>query len=283
MSTAIAVRGSEGNKTTEGSISAIDFETKAVPIYDIHGKKIEGYQRLMRPDTGDTLSIMTDQYKLVQHKDAMLPAVDTLGRDGWTVKASRIQRHGASAYVELIRVDRAVTVVGQRVGERILMRNTYDGTSQLSFQVGGIVLICSNGSVVPGKGGMGFNARHTGDIRERLEFIHSRVRKIEEGIGSRMIESYSQLDKGVPTAIGSEIIKRVLGERKVDRCMRLWRQGIGRNGDQTGWNLYNGITQYLTHEFKGNWGLREKKNEGALGLVTDYIRDGALPTTAEEN
>lgn len=283
--TLVMPKDKEGTRTVQGTLEAIDFDTKSTPVYDLYGKKIDGYQRLWRPDTGATLSIMTDEYKLVQHREVMTPAVEVLGKDGWTVRASRVQRDGAAAFVELWRPNHGVKVVGEQVGERILMKNTYDGTTQLSIQIGAVVLVCLNGAVVPGTGSAGFTSRHTGDVNDRVEFMHKNIRRIEEGLASKMIEAYSKLDTAVSPEIGKEIIKRTLGERQTEKPLNYWTRGIGRNGNKTAWNLYNGITQYLTYDFGGSWSLRERKNEQAFALIAKYVKEGRLPveTSVEGN
>lgn len=278
----VASLAERANRTMVGTLDALRFDTITTPLFDEHGRKIDGYKRIYRPDINETLAVMSDKYQLVEHHEVMAPAVEALGQDGWLVKASHIEKLGASAFVELERRDRSVTVVGEQVGERILMRNTYDGTSSLRLSFGAVVLICSNGAVVPGVG-FGFNAHHTGDIRERLSSITSRVRKIEAGLGARMVESYAKLDSPVPIGIGKEIIERIVGERKMDRPLQYWTRGIGRNGSLTAWNLYNGITQYLTHDFGGNWGRRERKNAEAFDLLAHYIQHGVLPKEEEKN
>lgn len=263
--------------TVQGTIGALDFDTKSGLVYDQGGEPLEGYQRIWRPDTGRTLAIMSKKYQLVQHKEVMAPAIDALGSDGWKVKASRIERGGASAFVELERRDVVTKVVGEKVGERILMRNTYDGTSSLTLNIGAIVLICGNGMVAPGKGSIGFDAHHVGDIRDRLGLLTAKVRKIESGLAERLLESYSEMDKVVPTEIAKEIVKRVMGERKVEKPLEYWRHGIGRDGSATAWNLYNGMTQYLTHDFTGGWSRRERKNHESFELIAGWIKTGVLP------
>ena len=174
-----------------------------------------------------------------------------------------------------------VKVKGDQVGMRIVMRNTYDGTSNLKLSFGALVLVCTNGLVLPGKESIGFDAAHVGGIHERLGMLTAKVRKIEELMGSRMIETYSQLDKVVPNEIAQEVVKRTLGERKMEAPLKYWRDGIGRDGSKTAWNLYNGITQYLTHDFTGGWGRRERKNAQALDLITGYVKHGGLPPLEE--
>lgn len=279
MTTAIAV---EKVKTAEGTLAALEFDARLTEVYDEQGKPLAGYRRVYRPDTDATLSIVSDQYKLIQHKQALAPAVEILGREGWKLKASRIERSGANAFVELTRVDKAVMIAGEQVGQRVFMRNSYDKSHSLTFALGAMVCVCSNGLVVPGKGGFGFKSHHVGDINEKLAFALSGMARIEQELGSRMLEHYSKLDTPVDKKIGEEIIRRSLGERQIEHVGGLWLLGIGRNGQRTGWNLYNGITQYLTHEFKGNWDRREHMNGRAFDLIAGYVKDGRLPKVEGE-
>lgn len=268
--------------TTLGTMEALNFKTVMTPIFDATGTPIEGFKRVYRPDIRATLSVMSDKYQLVEHQEAMKPAVDALGEQGWDIGRARVERDGASAWVELERRDLSIKVVGEQVGQRILMRNTYDGTSTLRLSFGALVLACSNGAVVPGMV-LGFNSHHTGDIRDRLKELTKRVEKIESGLGTKMIEAYSQLDTAVDHKVGKEIIRRIVGDRKMDEPVKYWTRGIGRNGNETAWNLYNGITQYLTHDFSGNWGRRERKNAEAFDLIAYYLREGHLPKEEEKN
>jgi hypothetical protein len=254
-------------KTITGTLDALSFDTKLTPVYNERGMEIPGFKRVYREDQDKTLSIVSNDYKLIQHRDAMVPAIDALGHEGWTVHASRIERYGASAFVELVRKDATIKVVGEKVGERLMLRNSYDRSSSLMFIAGAMVLICTNGATIPGGGGFSFSTHHTGDAKEKLGFLLKSLKRIEESLGSKMLEYYSKLDKAVPSEIGQEIIKRNLGERFIDQVDRFWTRGIGRSGDRTGWNLYNGITQYLTHEFRGGWDLRERKNLRSLEMI----------------
>lgn len=289
MGTGIAERGSQDGRvrTVAKTLDALNFDVKLKHVYDEHGNKLEGFARVNREDNGRCLSIVSKDYALVQHKEAMTSAVEILGREGWQVGASRIERYGSSAFVELTRRDavnpEVARMVGEKVGERLMLRNSYDKTSALTFTLGALVLKCTNGLVVPGNGGLSFHGSHTGDLRGNFDQFLSGLAKIEAGLASRMLEHYSSLDKLVPSEIGREIIKRATGERMIGQIAAYWTDGIGRDGRSTAWNLYNGITQYLTHDFKGGWDRRERLNAQAFALIAGYIKTGALPVEAEAN
>jgi len=282
MTTAIAVADKAGVRTVERTLDALNFTAKLDKVYDGKGQELDGYRQILRTDTGACLSIVSDQYKLVEHREAMFPAVDALGRDGWKVKASRVERAGASAFVELERRDASIKVVGELVGQRVMLRNSYDKSSSLTLTFGALVLKCHNGAVVPGKGSFGFHSHHTGDVNDRLGQMLKSYKGIEAALGTRMLETYSQLDKLVPSSIGREIIKRSLGERQQDTVAKYWNTGIGRDGELSAWNLYQGITQFLTHDFNGSWDRRERLNGQALGMITEVVRNGTLPPLGDE-
>lgn len=270
----------EQKSYTTKTLDALAFDAKLVPVYDHKGKELEGFKRVYREDRDATLSIVSNSYQLIQHKEAMHPAVEALGREGWKVNASRIERFGTTAFVELQRRDKVATIVGEPVGERLMLVNSYDRSTSLRLSVGVLVLRCTNGAVAPGAG-FDFSAPHTGDGKERVEDMLKRLGRIERDFGSRIGDYYSKLDKAVPDEIAREIIKRSLGERRIDTIERYWTGGIGRDGAKTGWALYNGVTQYLTHDFKGNWGRRESMNEASLQLIEQYSVNGMLPKEAD--
>lgn len=276
----VAIAEKEKTFTSLGNLKALDFDAVLTPVYDQSGHEIPGYRRVFREDRDETLSIVSDQYKLVQHKDALQPAVALLHGEGWGVKASRVERNGASAFVELERRDKTVTIVGQQVGERLMLRNSYDKSSSLSFTLGAIVLICGNGAVAP-RGKVGFSGHHVGDLDGNFKNFLSTLGKIEKEFATHLLNYYEGMDKRVPEDIGREIVRRSLGERQEQHIRNLWTRGIGRSGDHTAWDLYNGVTQYLTHEFKGNWDRREKLNQTALTLISGYVNHGMLPKTEE--
>lgn len=261
----------------EGHLDTLNFISTLGPIYDHDGQEIPNFKRIYRPDHDRTLAVVSDKYRLVQHSEAIIPALEVLGMENWTVKKSRVEAYGARAYVELTRFDNAVKVAGDTVGQRIVISNSYDTTRSLSFSMGAVVLACTNGLVVPGTGGVGFRAKHIGDTPESLDLLIKSVKNIEQGIASRMIESYSKLDTPVPQDIGKEIVKRIVGERRMGKAVGYWTHGIGRNGRQSAWNLYNGITQYLTHDFTGGWDLRERHNARAFDIITGWLQTGKLP------
>ncbi len=263
-------------QTMQGTLDALAFKVQKAPIFSQSGVEIKGYEQIQRIDNGQTLSIVSPGYELVQHMESLQPAVELLGSEGWKVKASHIERYGARAYVELHRIDKAFTVVGEKVGERLMLRNSYDKSSSLIFEFGGLVLRCLNGATAP-VGGMGFSGHHTGDLRKDLNKFIGKLAEIEAGLGSRLIEEYSQLDKKVSPEIAREIVKRSLGERREDAVLQYWKTGIGRDGEMNAWNLYNGVTQFLTHDYVGSWDRRERLNANAFELIAGFVKTGVLP------
>lgn len=262
--------------TVSETLDSLDFSAELLPVYDHLGHEIEGHRQVFRKDIGKALDIVSDQYALVEHKDAIFPVVDRMGREGWKVKQSRVENFGARAFVELIRMDRTITAVGDEVGQRVMLRNSYDRSSSLSFSFGGIVVVCLNGATIPGAG-INFSSHHNGAVNEKLDFVLQSVHKIDTVLGETMGRYYSGMDKEVPLKIGREIVQRIVGERKTEEVLPLWFNGVGRRGTPDAWSLYNGITQFLTHSFTGSWGRRERRNLASLELIRTFLESGRLP------
>jgi hypothetical protein len=256
-------------------LKLLDFPVERRPIYlatdsertGHEVKEIDGHVAIVRPDSGAVLGLVSDQYKLVTHKQSLDPYLDKLGREGWTVNEVRLERAGAKAYVELHNKHEVKAVrVGDPVGKRLLLWNTYDGTTAVAAQGGYFVLICLNGATAPAGFLTGSSIRHSGDpfrlIDESAEkFGH----QFEE-----VIDLYRGLaDKVVSPEISRAVIQEVCGIRKLDLVTAYWKRGHNGSDAATAWNLYNAITKYLTHDFGGQIAVREAKNRDAVDLLVN--------------
>ncbi len=249
-------------------LKLLEFPVAEAPLYLALGKVIEGHKAIVRPDTGAVLGLVGDQYKLVTHKQSLTPYLDRLGRDGWTVNAVRLENDGAKAFVELHNRDSVLPVkIGDPVGKRLLLWNSYDGTTAVRVQGGYYVLVCLNGATAPAGLLTGSSLRHSGDVLKGID-------DAADTIGhqfTEVVDLYRGLsDRIVSPEIANAVVQEVCGIRKLDLVKARWTR-FGHNGstDPTAWNLYNAITYYLTHEFAGRLGAREEKNQTAIDLLAN--------------
>lgn len=249
-------------------LTLLDFPVAQTPVFLKGNKEIEGHKAIVRSDTGAVLGLVSDQYKLVTHRQQVEPYLERLGREGWDVNQVRLERNGAKVYIELHNREGAVAVkVGDPVGRRLLLWNSYDGTTSVAAQGGYFVLICLNGATAPRGLVSGTRFGHQGDVLGKIDNSADLItHQLDE-----VVNLYRGLaDTSVSKEIAKAIIQEVCGVKKLDLVTAHWtRTGHGGSTAPTAWNLYNAITHYLTHEFGGQIKAREEKNRDAIDLITN--------------
>ena len=253
----------------------LEFPVEVRPIFlETHGergtavKEIEGHRAIVRSDTGAVLGLPSDQYKLVTHKQSLEPYLAKLGRSGWDVNNVRLEREGARAYIELFNREGAKAVrVGDPVGRRLLLWNSYDGSTSVAAQGGLFVLVCLNGATAPAGILTGSRFGHTGDVLKNIDSSADLIAFDFE----KVVELYRGFaDTRVQPEIAKAVIQEVCGIRKLDVVTAYWtRTGHAGSTDPTAWTLYNAITKYLTHDFGGAIAAREAKNREAVDLLVN--------------
>jgi hypothetical protein len=158
------------NQTVERG-SPADFPVTLAPVlYDAGGTLSTADKRLavVRQDTGQLLSIVSDRYRLVTHQE-ILSAVHaaTANLDvGPVPRGVYVDRGGARMRAIFKFPALAETVSGtDSICPCVKIANTYDATSRVSIQIGAFRFVCTNLAV--GGGGIfagGFMAIHAGEI-----------------------------------------------------------------------------------------------------------------------
>jgi hypothetical protein len=148
-----------------------DFPITLKPVY-IEGE--EGFGQVpkrlavVRSDTGQALSVVSDRYSLVTHQE-LLTAVQsaTVGLDvGSVPRGIYVDRSGARmrALFKFPALEESISA-GDRICPCIKLENTYDGTARISAHIGAFRFVCTNLAV--GGGGVfagGFMSVHSGQI-----------------------------------------------------------------------------------------------------------------------
>jgi hypothetical protein len=247
-------------------LALLDFPVAKVPVYLALGKEIPNHRAVVRPDTGAVLGLVGDGYELVTHKQSYEPYLEKLGKEGWRVHTVKVERDGAKSYIELHNtVETREVRAGDTVGQRLLLWNTYDGTTGVGAAFSQVVTWCLNGATVSEKT-WSAALRHTGGVFDRL---NAAANETQSQFG-RAIALYRGLaETSVSPEIAKTVIAEVCGIKKLDLVKHHWTN-IGHLGDKgpSAWNLYNAITYYLTHQWGGSIATREAKNREAIDLIT---------------
>jgi hypothetical protein len=206
-----------------------------------------------RTDTGEFLGAASENYGLVQNTellDAARTALDTRGLTGYREKVI-VADKGQRMYAEFsFQNKQLASAVGDVFGYVLRMKNSFDRTLRASFELGMLRLACLNGAATMEKE-FGINKKHSSGVS--VQFIAEAVDKAINK-GQDAIKVYDQLATVPITDQQGDLILRNLELRKLlsgslRECIRARWLNPSRNEDKARniYNLYNAVTEHLTH------------------------------------
>ena len=133
------------------------FPVKEVPAYFEHtnnngklSKELEtGHKFIVREDTGKVLSCMSNDYKLVDNNQIINAAKPILKQHNANLKEAVSFGDGQQTTWKWILPDVEIEISkGDMMNPEIIIKNSYDGTSQVHILSGAFRLVCSNGMII---------------------------------------------------------------------------------------------------------------------------------------
>jgi len=141
-------------------LQSVMFPVREVPAVGIpqtisderqFGSEIDstGYKFIVREDTGEVLSCMTDEYQLVENKRVMKYADPIIKKNKGVVKEALTFSNGARTRVKWSFPDHKVNLgKNENIEPEIIFDNSYNGTVGVNIMSGAFRLVCSNGLVI---------------------------------------------------------------------------------------------------------------------------------------
>jgi len=241
-----------------------DFPVATQPVYYGRDDAYEPIPRrlaIVRVDTGQTLSVVSNRYTVVPHQhvlDVVERAIKPLDL-GPVPRGIYVDRQGARmrALFKFPALARPV-LSGDDICPCLKIQNTYDGTSRIAIHIGAFRFVCTNLAV--GGGGVfagGFMSIHAGEIP--LEKFTEQASKYLGGF-DQIVETYrlwaaEWLEAGSLDTILEGISS---WHRKQIRQVFAARR-------PTAYEVYNAATFYATHKtrsYRIAFDLLERINRG---------------------
>ena len=217
------------------------FPVKEDPIYLRDGSD-SGYKFIMREDTGQVLSCMTNDYRLVTNKELVKAAEPTLKQHGATLREAVSLGDGQKTVYkwnmpkQLIKIDNNDTM-----NPEVIIKNSYDGSLQVHILSGAFRLVCSNGMVI-------------GTTIDKHNFKHNvgnaRLDNLEEVIVNVINKTKAEGEK-LPLLKETKLKEKdllKLIELFPSTMSEFLTQYLIANKPKTYWDLYNVATYILTHK-----------------------------------
>ena len=264
----IGILGNEYPVRDAEVTTATNAEISAIP---------SNYLAVINEQTQQVLGVNSPNYKVCQNKDLFhsveTALIDTLGYEPDKVSMKSWMKNNGQSIIQHYDLTDSVTDITETEGDslipRIRVTNSYDGSLPVSVTIDTLRLLCKNG-MVGFKPISEFTLRHMGnDFDSMQDIIYSRI---ESGLNmaKERMDNYknwatSRLDirKEDFIMIGSKALdKWVDDEQKTHRAEAIWEliekeQRIYDTHDPTIWNLYNGLTEYITYGIDGQDSERE--------------------------
>ena len=210
-----------------------------------------GYKFIVREDSGEVLSCMTTDYKLVQNKDIFNIAQPIVKEKGGLLTEVRQFGNGARTKYKFTFPDVDVKITDKdHLNPHIDMWNSYDGTHQVNMIAGCFRLICSNGMVI-GHMISNYNFRHL------VSNQNLNPENFAKAVQRSIDKTLDIFDKDFPLLIETKarasdkakfikMLPEYVGEAAVTRMLA----GHTMN---TYWDLINIATYLASHVMNRNW------------------------------
>ena len=136
-------------KSTLFPVKEVSARISSAHKFPQRDKPDTGYKFVMREDTGQILSCMTDSYKLITNDELYNTVSPIMKECGAKHIESRTFSDGARTSWKWKFPDISVDIgKGDLVNPEMTIRNSYDGSLEASALAGAFRLVCSNGMVI---------------------------------------------------------------------------------------------------------------------------------------
>jgi len=240
------------------------FPVKEVPAVGVFqtvedstkfGSEIDntGYKFIMREDTGQILSCMTDEYKLVTNQEIIDVALPIITKHDGIIREAETLSEGRRTSWKFTFPKTTVTVQGDdKLNPEIILRNSYDGVWELSILGGAFRLVCSNGMVV-GHVVTKKTNRHS-IYNTSLENLEELIVSTVENLGEIFEKDFSLLTE---TKVNPTSVKKAI-ELVPNKFMEQFAQYLIGKNIHTFWDLHNALTWVNTHHMNRKAGTTHK-------------------------
>jgi len=125
-----------------------------------------GFKMLIRDDTNEVISIVTNKYKLIKNYELLKTIDRHITKCNGVLTDATIFGNARTSYT-ITFGSMEYTVGNEKIMPRVIIYNSYDRTDSIKIVGGIFVLVCSNGMTV-------------GTITESVSYTHILGRKIDE-------------------------------------------------------------------------------------------------------
>jgi hypothetical protein len=214
----------------------------------------DGFTINRRTDTMQVLGKVTERYGIIQNSDLINAAEDAFRAKGMTDYKRNIivTGDGEKMYATYdFRNHTRKLKVGDEVGLRLTMKNSFDGVVRAAFDLGMLRLVCSNGMTTLERE-VAMTKKHSSGVN--VDFMADALEKAILN-WDNSTEVFNRLsDVSLTQEQGRNILARFEEDKTLSGKLResielIWNSPTHQEDSARNmFNLYNAVTQHLTHD-----------------------------------
>ena len=238
------------------------FPVKEVPAILQDSHLSTEHKFIVREDTEQVLSCMSNEYKLVTNQEVFEKSSEVIKEFEGTLTETKIFGNGARARWRY-RFPQTIKVGEDDMHPEIIMGNSYDGTSQVYMMMGAYRLVCSNGMIIGVTFGK-FNNRHSvynPNVKQLDTVLPDMIRTAITAIENDLPEL--QNIKLNPSDVGK--IVELFPEQSIENLV----QYLLTHKPDTYWDLLNACTWMSTHVLNRKTEATHKLEQNVYKTIKD--------------
>ena len=259
------------------NVAAPSFEYDDVTVNPNHFLNV-------RRDTGEVLGVTSKRYGVVQNRELVGVAEDAFNKSsdlGDFDRSVIVTGSGERLFATYDFKNRKRKLkVGDEVGMRLTLQNSFDTTLRLSFAVGALRLICTNGMATMERD-VDMTSKHNSNVN--VGFLADAVRVAVDRfeIACKAFDKLSEVqfdhDKGF-NILNRLAKSKAISDRQSSKIAAIWASpDYKEDEDRSLWNLYNATTQYLSREVEGKrFELSGRVNRNVLKHLSRIAKSGDI-------
>ena len=188
----------EAAPTSEDAIrlASLDWEVKAMPIFDPFGHELKGYKVNVRTSDNKPLGVVTDKYKIVQNAEAFA-FTDALLGEGVKYETAGSLASGKTVWM-LARLE-GTTLAEEKIDPFLVFTNQHDGKGAVRVAITPVRVVCQNTlNLALAQASRHWTCSHMGDIQGKLDEAYltlsnaeTYMKALEEEFGELKLKSVS--------------------------------------------------------------------------------------------
>jgi len=229
-----------------------------------------GYKFIVREDTGDVLSCMTDEYQLVTNEQLHLAADETLRKCGAVEREVKVLGGGKRTIMRYVIPNVKVKISKDDiVNPEIMFKNSYDGSWEVGVQAGAYRLVCANGMVI---GVVLSNKSNKHSVyNPRISELPEIIAETVETTASIFKDDFALM---LDTKVNQKHVKEII-EMVPTNVMEPFVQYLMSHKPSNYWDLINSATWVNTHHMNRNHNSTHQFESQIFPKISNWTREEA--------